>query len=101
MSNILWTRRSLLAFRCAFDAMTGPSRREFLRLAGTAALFPSVIQKALALPATTSTRSIADVEHVVILMQENRSFDHYFGTLRGVRGFRDRHPLPLPNGKPV
>lgn len=31
------------------------------------------------------------VEHVVFLMQENRSFDHYFGTYRGVRGFDD-HP---------
>ncbi len=29
------------------------------------------------------------VEHVVMLMQENRSFDHYFGTYRGVRGFDD------------
>lgn len=34
-------------------------------------------------------------------MQENRSFDHYFGTLRGVRGFGDRHPIPLASGKPV
>ena len=29
------------------------------------------------------------VEHVVFLMHENRSFDHYFGTYRGVRGFDD------------
>jgi phospholipase C len=34
-------------------------------------------------------------------MQENRSFDHYFGTLRGVRGFGDRSVVTLPNGKPV
>jgi phospholipase C len=34
-------------------------------------------------------------------MLENRSFDHYFGTLRGVRGFSDRHPVPLASGKPV
>src|SRR5271154_1888924 len=33
--------------------------------------------------------TIRDIKHVVILMQENRSFDHYFGTLRGVRGFGD------------
>ena len=45
--------------------------------------------------------SIQDVEHVVILMQENRSFDHYFGTLRGVRGFGDPRPVTLPGGKPV
>ncbi|MGO4611418.1 alkaline phosphatase family protein, partial [Variovorax sp. 2RAF20] len=42
-----------------------------------------------------ATRSIRDVEHVVILMQENRSFDNYFGTLKGVRGFGDRFPIPL------
>ncbi|MFF3632334.1 alkaline phosphatase family protein [Streptomyces sp. NPDC002164] len=31
-----------------------------------------------------------DIRHVVILMQKNRSFDHCFGTLNGVRGFDDR-----------
>ncbi len=45
--------------------------------------------------------SIEDVQHVVILMQENRSFDHYFGTMRGVRGFGDPRPVMLPSGKPV
>ncbi|WP_202799627.1 alkaline phosphatase family protein [Rhodanobacter sp. 115] len=38
---------------------------------------------------------------MVILMQENRSFDHYFGTLRGVRGFSDPRPLLFPDGRPV
>ena len=42
--------------------------------------------------------TIADVKHVVILMQENRSFDHYFGTLRGVRGFGDKQILTFPDG---
>src|ERR1700735_5649240 len=37
---------------------------------------------------------LADSEHVIILIQENRSFDHYFGTLSGVRGFSD-HAVPL------
>src|ERR1700743_3822180 len=32
---------------------------------------------------------LTDIEHVVILIQENRSFDHYFGSYRGVRGFSD------------
>ncbi len=45
--------------------------------------------------------TIADVKHVVILMQENRSFDHYFGTLRGVRGFGDKQILIYPNGRPT
>ncbi len=47
------------------------------------------------------TGTIQDIKHVVILMQENRSFDHYFGTLRGVRGFGDPFPITLPSGQPV
>jgi phospholipase C len=42
-----------------------------------------------ALVSATSNAQLSDVKHVVILMQENRSFDHYFGTLSGVRGFSD------------
>ncbi len=45
-----------------------------------------------ALARSSGGSSLSDVEHVVILMQENRSFDHYFGTLSGVRGFSD-HPV--------
>jgi len=49
-----------------------------------------------------SRRSLSqDVKHVVILMQENRSFDHYFGTLSGVRGFDDASALKLPDGRSV
>ncbi|RIJ00634.1 hypothetical protein DZF93_18765, partial [Clavibacter michiganensis subsp. insidiosus] len=47
------------------------------------------------------TRSIKDVEHVVILMQENRSFDHYYGTFPGVRGFSDRQAVEHPGGGSV
>jgi phospholipase C len=80
------------------------TRRDFLqRGAGAVALssLPLSIQRALAAPATVTTGTIEDVKHVVILMQENRSFDHYFGTLRGVRGFGDRFPIPLESGKTV
>src|SRR6202046_3867049 len=45
--------------------------------------------------------SFLDAGHVVILMQENRSFDHAFGTLRGVRGFNDPRAVTLPDGNPV
>jgi phospholipase C len=47
------------------------------------------------------TGTIADLKHVVILMQENRSFDHYFGTLRGVRGFADKQFLTWQNGNSI
>jgi phospholipase C len=42
-----------------------------------------------------------DIKHVVMLMQENRSFDHYFGTMAGVRGFDDPTALKLSTGKSV
>jgi phospholipase C len=81
------------------------SRRNFLTstaTTGAAALalsaFPPAIRRALAIPANNKTGTIQDVEHIVILMQENRSFDHYFGTLMGVRGFGDRFTIPLPKG---
>ena len=84
------------------------NRREFLSSSlktalGTAALasFPASIQKALAISANNRTGTIQDVEHVIILMQENRSFDHYFGTLKGVRGFADRFTIPMQDNKTV
>jgi phospholipase C len=88
---------------------TGPrfSRRKLL--GGAAALggataaslvLPRNVQKALAAPAPKHS-SLRDIEHVVILMQENRSFDHYFGTLAGVRGFGDRNAITLSTGKSV
>src|SRR2546421_12798051 len=84
--------------------VTSVNRRQFLQLAGGAgvmsALSPS-IERAAAIPANRRTGSLRDVEHIVVLMQENRSFDHYFGTLRGVRGFGDPRPVTLPSGKPV
>ncbi len=79
-------------------------RRHFLRLAGAAAAtgsLPLSIRKALAIPANNQTGTIQDVEHVVVLMQENRAFNHYFGTLPGVRGFGDRITIPLPGGRSV
>jgi phospholipase C len=72
-----------------------------LGAAASLTLLPPSIRRALAIPATVETGTIQDVKHVVILMQENRSFDHYFGTLRGVRGFGDPFPVPLQSGKPV
>ncbi|MBZ5790796.1 phospholipase C, phosphocholine-specific [Burkholderia contaminans] len=84
--------------------MTSIDRRSFLRAAaaGTAfSMFPPAIRRALAIPANNQTGTINDVQHVVIFMQENRSFDHYFGTMPGVRGFGDRLTIPQPGGTPV
>lgn len=79
-------------------------RRDFLRLLGTGAAtaaFPASILKALAIPAHRRTGTIEDVEHIVFFMQENRSFDHYFGMLRGVRGFGDPRAVRLEDGTAV
>src|SRR5262245_39297244 len=79
-------------------------RRTFLKMLGTPALAAAVpldLTRALEIPAHNRTGTIGDVEHVVFLMQENRSFDQYFGTLRGVRGYNDPRAVKLPSGKAV
>jgi len=83
--------------------MSKLNRRKFITMtagAGIATgLWGPLLKKALAVEAHNATRSIRDVQHIVILMQENRSFDHYFGALKGVRGFGDRFPIPLKSGE--
>ena len=65
-----------------------------------AGFVPDSIQRAYAIaPEPGST--FLDAEHIVILMQENRSFDHTFGTMRGVRGFNDPRAMRLPNRNSV
>ncbi|MET8704693.1 alkaline phosphatase family protein, partial [Kitasatospora sp. NPDC004723] len=88
--------------------MSDLSRRTFVgatAAAGAAALtgLPATPAQAAA-PAPAPARltgTIKDVRHVVVLMQENRSFDHYFGTLNGVRGFGDKQALQFPDGTDV
>jgi phospholipase C len=59
-------------------------------------LIEKLVKQSSAGPATLS-----DVKHVVILMQENRSFDHYYGTMPGVRGFGDTASYSSYAGGPV
>ncbi|MBO0870890.1 MAG: twin-arginine translocation signal domain-containing protein [Micromonosporaceae bacterium] len=85
------------------------SRRRFLgtgaALAGAAAaagyLPESVLRAAETSAADRSPFDLSQVKHLVFLMKENRSFDHYFGTYPGVRGFADPHAIKLPNGNSV
>ena len=80
------------------------NRRHFLQGLtglGAVAAFPTSIQKALAIDAYNQTGTIQDVKHVVMLMLENRSFDSYYGTRKGYRGFGDRFTIPLPNNRTV
>jgi phospholipase C len=79
------------------------SRRSFLKkaallsgAAGIAQFLPGSVQRAFAIEPDKGTTYL-DAEHIVFLMQENRSFDHMFGTLRGVRGFNDPRAISLPD----
>jgi phospholipase C len=81
------------------------TRRRLLRgaatIAGAAAaraLMPGNVQRVLA-QGPPRQASLKDIKHVVLLMQENRSFDHYFGTMAGVRGFSDPHAMKLYSTK--
>ena len=83
------------------------TRREFLKkaslLAGGSTIWsslPASIQKAIAINPEPGT-TFEDADHIVFLMQENRSFDHCFGTLQGVRGFNDPRIITLPGNDPV
>ena len=76
-----------------------------LGMGAAATTLGSTVAKALGIPANHRTGTIKDVEHIVILMQETRPFDHHFGTLRGVRGFADPRAVkinfPLQTGEIV
>jgi phospholipase C len=68
--------------------------------AGIAAYLPNHVKNAIAAQANEPFE-MSQIKHVVFLMQENRSFDHYFGTMPGVRGFSDPNPLMLSTGRNV
>ena len=86
-----FSRRRMLATATALSGVA----------VGTAVL-PANLRRALAATAKQQPAgTLGDIEHIVILMQENRSFDHYFGTMPGVRGFSDPTAMKLPNGDPV
>jgi phospholipase C len=108
-------RESHDALREGWDSMdvdkdstaNGLSRRRLLQaggaIAGAAAVGAGAggAQVARAARAKAATGTIADLQHVVILMQENRSFDHYYGTLQGVRGFSDKQVLKYQSGTTI
>jgi phospholipase C len=88
----------------------GLTRRELLRagaaagvLAGVGSLSTpaDILERALATPARKIRNKCGEldqIEHVIIFINENRSFDSYFGTYSGVRGFGDRHAPRLSDG---
>src|SRR6202012_5380081 len=87
-------------------SLPGVNRRTFVgsaaAVAGAAGL-AGVLPANLAKAATRSPREfdLSQVKHLVFQMQENRSFDHYFGAFPRARGFNDPTAIRLPNGRPV
>ncbi|MCW2883707.1 MAG: phospholipase [Streptosporangiaceae bacterium] len=84
------------------------TRRRLLTAAGCAAaaifaaeFLPPNVRRALAEGPARGRGRLKDIRHVVILMQENRSFDHYFGTMPGVAGFSDPDAITLSTGRSV
>lgn len=83
------------------------TRRDFIKqsslLAGSIGIWdqlPASVKRAFEINPPDGT-TFRDAEHIVVLMQENRSFDHCFGTLQGVRGFNDPRAIRLPNRNKV
>jgi phospholipase C len=83
------SRRTLLAGATALSGIAA------------AGVLPASLRRAIAATPADLRGKLADVQHIVLLMQENRSFDHYFGTMPGVRGFQDPTAITLPTGMSV
>src|ERR1041385_4809938 len=67
--------------------LTGFTRRHFIRTSAAAAAglsMGSVLSAKAAKPLPTATRS--GIQHIVLVMMENRSFDHFLGWLPGATG---------------
>ncbi len=62
------------------------ARRRFIQAAVATSALTAIAPGAAA---ETPNGRLTDIDHFLVLMKENRSFDHYFGTLSGVRGFED------------
>jgi phospholipase C len=86
---LLMTRRRLIGSAARIAAATA-----------AASVLPPNVRRALA-QEPPRRGSMKDIKHVVLLMQENRSFDHYFGTMAGVRGFDDPKAIQQGNGRSV
>ena len=83
------TRRSLLKGGLALGAAGAAGAPAAATGSGLSSPAGASIERALAMEPGSTNPALSDIRHVVILMQENRSFDHYFGALSGVRGFSD------------
>jgi phospholipase C len=93
------TRRTFLGATAALSAAALAACSPAKKKSAAASSSAKAVESTAAPGARTGT--IKDVKHVVILMQENRSFDHYFGALAGVRGLADKQQLRFANGTSI
>src|SRR2546422_1441302 len=89
------------------EGRSGLTRRDLLRAGAAAGALASletlatpaqILERALATKVPPACTSLSQIEHVVIFINENRSFDSYFGTYKGVKGFHDPKALLLKDG---
>jgi phospholipase C len=79
----------------------GSDRKTFLRNVAAGVVAGPMVEWMRPAMASVPNARLSDVDHIMILMQENRSFDHYFGSLSGVRGFNDANATMLSTGKSI
>jgi phospholipase C len=88
---------ALLAAACSTASDAAPNRAGFPRTpavdASTAIASPE--PTAARGPLTRLERAKTNLKHLIFIVQENRSFDHYFGTFPGAEGF------PMRDGRPA
>ncbi|MFC1434462.1 phosphocholine-specific phospholipase C [Streptacidiphilus sp. N1-3] len=104
-----WSRRTFIAASASAAAVVGAAGAGVVAATSDAQAAPLPAQAAAAAVSSATsatskkglTHTLQDAKHIVVLMQENRSFDHYYGTLRGVRGFGDRATIQLAGGHSV
>jgi phospholipase C len=77
------------------------SRREFIGAGATAAAAMSIPASVARAAGQPRSSGLSRIEHIVVLTQENRSYDHYFGAYRRGQGFSDPHAITLPGGRDV
>jgi phospholipase C len=82
MTDPRFTRRQVLA-----GGIGGAAALGLASLGGAPGSGAETVRRAASVKAAGS--DLSAIKHVVFLMHENRSFDHYFGTMGGVRGYDD------------
>jgi phospholipase C len=81
--------------------MTDIDRRRLLQGAAATSALTALTSPTATVAQMSPTAKLTDIDHIIIMMKENRSFDHYFGTFRGVRGFDDANAGVLNHGRSV